>query len=103
MLPEDRTYLTTGDVQTRQWEHHSRCSGLGLGLVSGDAAVQLAQTRLLLDVGHLAHQKRWEIPSFTACRAALWLCGRLTDQGGFFIQPAGDGPVEMSVKSGCSQ
>lgn len=94
VLPEERTRLTTGDT---------RCLGLGLGLGGGDAAVQLAQTRLLLDVGHLAPQQRGERPPLTVCRAALGLGDRLADQGGLLVQPAGDGPVEMSVKPGCSQ
>lgn len=77
-------------------------SGLRLGLVSGDAAIQLALARLLLDVGHLTHRQR-QIPSSAVGGAAVRLFGCLTDQGGFFIQPAGDGPVEMSVQSGSSQ
>lgn len=82
--------------------HQGPASGLRLGLVSGDAAVQLAQARLLLDVGHLSQRQR-RISSSAVGGAAVRLFGCLTDQGGFFIQPAGDGPVEVSVQSGCSQ
>lgn len=71
-------------------------------MVGGDAAVQLAQSRLLLDVRHLSHDEG-RLPSFAVGRAAVRLLGRLVGQSGFFIQPAGDGPVEVSVESGRRQ